>query len=126
MQGRNGAGVLKLLAMERPVTPLQPGCSSTKPTGISSMKASNGLLQKPWSESHGVKALCRELGPAGTTTPACGAEGSCGAAEVRGVVLPCLPQGDPPKALLPAFCRLGVEIPPKPYSLGSVGLECTS
>lgn len=97
----NGAEVLKLLPMKRPVTPLQPGSSSTKPSGISSIKASDGLLQKPCSESHGAKAPCRELGAAGATAPAWGAEGSCRAAEVRRVALPCLPQGDPPQSPIP-------------------------
>lgn len=40
----------KSCTMKRPVTHLQVGCPGTKPRVISSMKISNALLQKPWSE----------------------------------------------------------------------------
>lgn len=86
------------------VTHLQLGCPGTKPRGISSMKTSNALLQKPWSISQveELKALWRELGAAGAAAPAGEAEGSWG----EGVALSCLPQGALLKPLLSGFCML--------------------
>lgn len=89
MWGRNGAEVLPValgrLGLKRPV---RAGLFLHQTQG--DQKLHVGFC--------GSRALVwkHRAGTPGAAAPACGAEGSCA----------LTPQGDPPKALLPGFCRL--------------------